>query len=100
VIGLDGAYDDRQRSCVMPTHSGAGLAPIGRPHIDMHIIRWGAGVIGQLGLGLLAANLMSTHPMNSVAPRPGNVSPTAIVAIAGAPREWRLEVDEAAWRNS
>jgi hypothetical protein len=79
----------------MATHSGADLAPVGRLYIDMRIVRWGGGVIGQLGLGLLAVNLMSTHAVNGVPPTPGNVSPTAIVTIAGAPRQWRLQVDEA-----
>ncbi len=46
----------------MATHAGADLAPIGRLHADMSILKWGGGVIGQLGLGLLAVNLMSPYP--------------------------------------
>ncbi len=77
----------------MATHSGADLAPIGRLHVDMSILRWGGGVIGQLGPGLLAVNLMSPHPVNSVPRTP--IALTADVSSRQDGSEWSLQIDEA-----
>ncbi len=76
----------------MATHAGADLAPIGRLHADMSILKWGGGVIGQLGLGLLAVNLMSPHPVNSVPPTPIALPPAYQVVKTV---EWSLQIDEA-----
>jgi len=76
----------------MATHAGADLAPIGRLHADMSILKWGGGVIGQRGLGLLAVNLMSPHPVNSVPPTPIALPPAYQVVKTV---EWSLQIDEA-----